>query len=195
MMHATQIRAFLILAGVGFCACAQAQTSHAAHPGQQNAPLFIAFERYCVQSSAEPKAIEESVRQSGGRLIFSGENKKTVEQTATKSWEVRIGGSAIRVSAVTIMRAHWPQHFACIVSSQATDRASIEAARAWVGFAPWHDTGHMWSYTYDEVGADRKRVAVSTTSPNLPPPSADRRRWMLEVQNSYGTEFELWRFP
>jgi hypothetical protein len=148
-------------------------------------PLFAAFKTFCVDTGAEPSAVNAAVEAAGGKphdptggSTESGTLTDTPFPLTFATWDVTVGGHRMTVSAGTgypsgtykSQKAPPYDFNDCSITSFANEDASVTAIRDWVGVPPqdvstgphndrWTPDLTLYQFWYQVVGSTHAVLA------------------------------------
>lgn len=170
-------------------------------------PLFTAFKTFCVNTRAEPGAVNAAVEAAGGKT-HNPPGGSTEDGTLTgvpfplwlASWDVTVGGHDMLVNAGAAYPSrkfgsakHPVSDFVdCSIDSHMNEDASVAAIRDWVGLPPlsastnsrtekWAPDLTQYHYEFQMMGS--KPTPITSQSEHAAA-ETDAQRWGLVLMRS-----------
>ncbi|HYM03826.1 MAG TPA: hypothetical protein VET85_12825 [Stellaceae bacterium] len=153
-------------------------------PDASEMPLFAAVLTFCFDTGARPDAVKAAIEAAGGTLHSSGATDWPFAMTVT-GWDYVLGDHDMIISAVTSRIPASKERPEinmndCIVTSFASEDASVASLGKWVGVPPsGNSSAERTTYHFQLVGG--RRMAMDPTQSATRTARAEGREWNLVV--------------
>jgi len=128
------------------------------------APLYAAFQAFCIATGGVPDAVNDAVEQAGGKA-HTGQDLPG-ESTDATAWDIRADGEDLTIVAGTeripdTLGGPPRDATVCVIDALGRDDASVAAIKQWTGVAPSHVSvrqSTMTAFDFRQVGGARGPV-------------------------------------
>jgi hypothetical protein len=150
-------------------------------------PLLVAFQKFCVDTRADPQAVAAAALAAGIEKVEPG--AEAAEAMGIHVWRIPVGDRELDLSSVSLDGSK-PQSvvpavrsISCTVVDHEDDGPSLEAARKQIAMAPSSSTADFSQYTFRWEG---ERQIPITDGLDFNAAFRAGRLWSLDVGRSNG---------